>query len=97
MKQFFVLQMYLSIFLTLFALASTLGDPQTVPAGVASQLNPYYAGRNSLASRYSPYYNPASATVPILSYSSNQGTDGSYAFRYLVQSDKDYRRDIIDV
>ncbi|CAH0727813.1 unnamed protein product, partial [Brenthis ino] len=74
--------MYLSILLTLLALTSTFGHPQAVPAGVASPLNPYYAGRNSLASRYSPYYNPASATVPILTYSSNQGIDGSYDFSF---------------
>ncbi|CAG9560439.1 unnamed protein product [Danaus chrysippus] len=37
--------------------------------------------RNPL-SRYSPYYNAASGTAPILSYSNTHGIDGSYSYSF---------------
>ncbi|CAK1553598.1 unnamed protein product [Leptosia nina] len=45
----------------------------------ANGRNPAYPGYNGYKS---PYYNPASATAPITSYSNNRGVDGSYSYSF---------------
>lgn len=55
-----------------------LGIGLCVPDGPSSNSLPL---RNPLFN-YSPYYNPGSATAPILSYSNTHGVDGSYSYRY---------------
>ncbi|CAG4937424.1 unnamed protein product [Colias eurytheme] len=62
--------------------------PVPIPIAGANTpgVNPYVAGLNNAYPGYngyrSPYYNPASATAPILSYSNNRAIDGSYSYSY---------------
>ncbi|OWR45861.1 cuticular protein RR-1 motif 45 precursor, partial [Danaus plexippus plexippus] len=55
-----------------------LGIGLCVPDGPSSNSLPL---RNPLLN-YSPYYNPGSATAPILSYSNTHGVDGSYSYSF---------------
>lgn len=79
------LQMNLLVTFTAVYCIGSVGATPIAPTAAAiaplGTFSPYYAGRYPVAPGYSPYYNPASATAPILSYSNNHGIDGSYSYR----------------
>nr|XP_026486357.1 uncharacterized protein LOC113393595 [Vanessa tameamea] len=60
----------------LLAICKVHGEEPNVVSGGSASFN------RNLAVGYNPYYNSEKAQVPILSYSSNQGIDGSYSFSY---------------
>lgn len=83
--------MYLSICLAILSVTCSIGDAQSVSPSIVPQLAPYNSLRNP-AFGYNPYnpYTSASGSVPILSYKSNQGIDGSYDFRLILINTSDF-------
>lgn len=83
------------IFLLTLFLFYTLGNCQVLPNRPVTQVpainvspTSLYPGfnRNQWQNGYNPYYNSQGAAVPIVSYSDNRGIDGSYSYRYVIQS-----------
>lgn len=74
---------YFSVWALVLVVCGVYGEELQQVVTAAPVISPYYPNRNPLIPGYNPNYKTNDNQVPILSYSSNQGNDGSYSFRYL--------------
>ncbi|CAH2107358.1 unnamed protein product [Euphydryas editha] len=74
--------LFVSLWTLFLVICGVYGDNIPQAASGISAINPYYPNRNPLIPGYNPYYKADTGVVPILSYSNNQGADGSYSFSF---------------